>query len=69
MLAPKMLGRVILDQVVNKHGLGRYLTSFLVLNKDLLLRSRRLTIVGLEVTNIGIRQAGESLALTLRTHL
>ena len=55
--------------MVNKYGLGRYLTSFLVLNKDLLLRSRRLTTIGLEVTNIRIRQVGESLALTLRIYL
>ena len=64
-----MLGRVILDWVVNKHGLGRHLTGFLILNKDLLLRSRRLTIVGLKVTNIRIRQTEESLALILQIHL
>ena len=64
-----MLGRAILDQVVIKYSLGRYLTSFLVLNKDLPLKSKRLTIVGLKVTNIGIRQAGESLALILQTYL
>jgi len=45
------------------------LTGFLVLNKDLLLRSGRLTTVGLEVANIGTRQAGESLALALRIYL
>jgi hypothetical protein len=50
---------------VNKYGLGRHLTGFLILNKDLLLRSRRLTTIELEVTNIGFRQAGESLALAL----
>ena len=50
-----MLERVILDQVVNKHGLERHLTGFLILNKNLLLKSKRLTIVELEVTNIGIR--------------
>ena len=55
--------------MVNKYGLGRYLTGFLILNKDLLLRSGRLTIVGLKVTNVGIRQAGESLALALRIYL
>ena len=60
-----MLERVILDWVVNKHSLGRYLTGFLILNKDLLLRSRRLTTVGLEVTNVGIRQVGESSAFAL----
>jgi hypothetical protein len=54
--------------VVNKYSLGRYLTGFLVLNKDLLLRSRRLTTIGLEVANVGIRQAGESSALVLRTY-
>ena len=50
-----MLERGILDRKQIKHGLGRHLTSFLVPNKDLLLRSRRLTIVGPEVTNVGIR--------------
>ena len=60
-----MLGRVILDKVVNRHGLGRHLTSFFILNKDLPLRSRRLTTIGLEVINIGIKQAGESLAFIL----
>jgi len=50
---------------VNKHGLGKYLTGFFILNKDLLLKSRRLIIVGLEVINIRIRQIGESLALVL----
>ena len=50
-----MLERVILDWVVNKYSLGRHLTGFLVLNEDLLLRSGRLAIVGLEVINIGIR--------------
>ena len=64
-----MLGRVILDLVVNKYSLGRHLTGFLVLNKDLPLKSGRLTIVGLEVTNVKIRQTGESLALTLRIYL
>ena len=55
--------------MVNKHSLGRHLTGFLIPNKDLLLRSGRLVIVGPEVTNIGIRQAGESLALTLQIYL
>jgi len=64
-----MLERAVLDQVVNNYSLGRYLTGFLVLNEDLLLRSRRLATVELEVTNVGIRQVGESLALALRTHL
>jgi len=50
-----MLGRAILDQVVNKYGLKRHLTGFLVPNKDLPLRSRRLTTIGLEVTNVGIK--------------
>ena len=63
-----MSGRAILDQVVNKHGLGRHLTGFLIPNKDLPLRNRRLTTMGLKVTNIKIRQVGESLALTLQTH-
>ena len=60
-----MLGRVISDKVVNKYSLGRQLTGFLILNKNLLPRSRRLTTIGLKVTNIGIRQVGESLALIL----
>jgi len=60
-----MLGRAILDQVVNKHSLKRHLTGFLVLSKDLPLRSGRLTTIGPEVTNVGIRQVGESLALIL----
>ena len=64
-----MLGRVILDQVVNRYSLGRYLTGFLVLNKDLPLRSGRLITIGLEVTNVRARQVGESLALSLRTYL
>ena len=55
--------------MVNKHSLERHLTGFLILNKDLLLRNGRLTTVGLEVTNVGIRQVGESLALILRTYL
>ena len=54
--------------MINKHGLGRYLTGFLIPNEDLPLRSGRLTTVGLEVTNIGIRQAGESSAFALRAH-
>ena len=62
-------GRAILDKVVNKHSLGRYLTGFLVLNKDLPPRSGRLTTIGLKVTNIKIRQVGESLALILQTYL
>ena len=65
----KMLERAILNQVVNKYSLGRHLTGFLILNKDLLLKSGRLTTIGPEVTNVRIRQVGESLALTLRTHL
>ena len=69
MLVPIKLGRAILDQVVNKYSLGRHLTGFLILNKDLLPKSRRLTTIGLEVTNIRIRQAGESLALTLQIYL
>ena len=54
---------------MNKYSLGRYLTGFLIPNKDLLLRSGRLTTIGLEVTNVGIRQAGESLAFILRIYL
>ena len=52
---PKMLKRAISDQVINKYGLGRHLTSFFILNKDLPLKNKRLTTVGLEVTNIKIR--------------
>ena len=63
-----MSGRAILDKVVNKHSLGRHLTGFLVPNKDLPLRSGRLTTIGPEVTNIRVRQVGESLALTLRIY-
>jgi len=55
--------------VVNKHSLGKHLTGFFVPNKDLLLKSRRLTTVGPEITNVGIRQAEESLALALQMHL
>ena len=62
---PIKSGKAILDQVVNKYSLGRHLIDFLVPNKDLPLRSGRLTTVGPEVANVGIRQAGESLALTL----
>ena len=50
---------------MNKHSLGRHLTGFLIPNKDLLLRSGRLAIIGLKVTNVRIKQAGKSLALTL----
>jgi len=67
-LAPTKSGRAISDQVVNKHGLGRHSTGFLVPNEDLPPRSGRLTTVGPEVANVGIRQAGESSALALRTH-
>jgi len=42
--------------------------GFLILNKDLLPRSGRLTTIGPEVTNIRIRQVGESLALTLQIY-
>jgi len=50
---------------VNKHGLGRYLTGFLVLNKDLLLKNRRLIIIELKVINIKIKQIEESLTVIL----
>jgi len=40
--------------MVNKYGLGRHLTGLFVLNKDLLLKSRKLTTVGLKATNIRI---------------
>ena len=50
---------------MNKHNLKRYLTSFFVLNKDLLLKSRKLTTVGLKATNIRTVQRGESLAFVV----
>ena len=66
---PKKSGGAILDQVVNKHNLGRHLTGFFVLNRDLLPKSGRLTTMGLEVTYIRITQVGEGLALTLQIYL
>ena len=60
-----MSGRVILNQVVNRYSLGRHLTSFLILNKNLPPKSKKLITVGLEITNIKTRQAGESSALLL----
>ena len=65
---PIKSGRVILDQVANKHGLGRHSTGFLIPNKDLPLKNRRLTTIGPKVTNIKIRQTRESLALVLRIY-
>ena len=65
---PKTSKKAILDYVVNKYSLKRYLTSFLILNKDLPPKNRRLIIMGLEVINIKIKQAGESLTLTLQMH-
>ena len=53
---------------MNKHGLGRHLTGFLILNKDMPPKSGKLTTMGPKVTNIGIRQAGKSLVFTLKTH-
>jgi len=55
--------------VVNKYSLGRHLTSFFILNKELPLKSGRLTTVGLEVINIRVIQAGESLAIILWIYL
>ena len=52
---PTKSGRAISDQVVNKHNLGKQLIGFFILNKDLLPRSGRLTIIRLEVINVGIR--------------
>ena len=69
MLTPKILRKVILDQVVNKHSLGRHLTGFFIPNEDLPLRNRRLITIGLEVINIRIKQAGESLAFALQIYL
>ena len=54
--------------MVNKHDLKKHSTGFLIPNEDLLPRSGRLTTVGPKVINVGIRQAGESSALTLQTH-
>jgi len=51
--------------VVNKHSLGKYLIGFFILNKDLLLKSGKLTTIGLEAINIKIVQRGESSALVL----
>jgi len=39
---------------VNKYSLGKYLTDFFILNKDLLLKSGRLTTVRLKAINIRI---------------
>ena len=50
---------------MNKYSLGKHLTGFLILNKDLLLKSERLTTIGLKVINIGTVQRGESSALAL----
>jgi len=55
--------------VVNKHSLGRHLIGFFILNEDLLLESGRLTIIGLKVINVGIRQVRESLTFALRIYL
>ena len=51
--------------MVNKHSLKRHLTSFFILNKDLLLKSKRLTTIGLKAINIETMQKGESLAFIL----
>jgi len=37
--------------VVNKYNLGKYLTSFFILNKDLLLKNKKLSIMGLKAIN------------------
>jgi len=50
---------------VNKYSLGRHLAGFFILNKDLLLKNKRLTTVGLEVINIEIVQRKESLDIAL----
>ena len=55
--------------MVNKYSLERHLTSFFILNKDLLPKNRKLTTVRLKVINIKIRQVGESLAFVLRIYL
>ena len=50
---------------MNKYSLKKHLTNFFILNKDLLLKSKRLTTVELEIINIGTKQVGESLVLIL----
>ena len=55
--------------MVNKYNLKKYLTSFFILNKDLLLKSGRLTTIKLKVTTIGIKQVKKSLAFTLQIYL
>ena len=55
--------------MVNKYSLRRHLTGFFFLNKKLLLKSRRLTTIGLEVINIKIRQVKESSAFVLQIYL
>jgi len=40
--------------VVNKYSLGRYLTGFFILNKNLSLKSGKLITIELEAINIKI---------------
>ena len=49
----------------NKHGLGKHLTDFFVPNKDLLLKSGRLIIIGPKAINAKIMQMEENSAFTL----
>ena len=65
---PTKSRKVILNQVVNKYGLRRYLTGFFVLNKDLLLRNGKLIIIKLKVINIKIKLAKENLAFVLQMY-
>jgi len=51
--------------VVNKYSLGRHLTGFFILNEDLLLKSGKLTTVGLKAINIKIVRKRKSSAFAL----
>ena len=55
--------------MVNKYSLEKHLTGFFILNKDLLLKNKKLITVGLKAINIKTMQRGESLAFTLRIYL
>jgi len=54
---------------VNKYDLKGHLIGFFILNKDLPLKNRKLTTIGLEVINVEIRQIRESLAFVLQIYL
>ena len=55
--------------MVNRYSLGRHLTGFFILNKDLLLKNGKLTTIGLAVINIRVMQAEKSLAFMLYIYL